>query len=66
MALAELFLRAEYDPVFYHSLQRAGDRAAPLVRPQREIAAWKLLLRELEKWKLMHHIRNGGPLESRL
>lgn len=66
MALAGLFLRAEYDHAFYQSLKRACERAAPLVRPQREIAGWKLLLRELEKWKIKHHLRNGGPLESTL
>jgi putative glycosyltransferase (TIGR04348 family) len=66
MALAELFLRAEYDHAFYQSLKRACERAAPLVRPQREIDAWKLLLRELENWKLKHHIRYGNHLESRL
>jgi putative glycosyltransferase (TIGR04348 family) len=66
MALAELFLRAEYDHGFYQSLKRACERAAPLVLPQREIAGWKLLLRELENWKLKHHLKNGGPLESRL
>jgi putative glycosyltransferase (TIGR04348 family) len=66
LALAELLLRAEYDPAFYQSLKRACDRAAPLVRPQRESAAWKLLLRELEKWKVNHHFSNGGPPESRL
>jgi putative glycosyltransferase (TIGR04348 family) len=66
MALAELFLRAEYDHDFYQSLKRACERAARLVRPQREIAGWKLLLRELEKWKLKRHLKNGAPLESSL
>jgi putative glycosyltransferase (TIGR04348 family) len=66
MALAELFLRAEYDHAFYQSLKRGCERAAPLVRPQREIDGWKLLLRELENWKLKHHIRYGNHLESRL
>jgi putative glycosyltransferase (TIGR04348 family) len=63
-ALAELLLRAEYDQDFYRSLKRACERAAPLVQPQREIASWKLVLRELAQWKLKHHLRNGGPPES--
>ena len=64
VALAELLMRAEYDQAFYHSLKRACERAAPLVQPQREIASWKLVLRELEQWKLKHHLRNRAPLES--
>ena len=64
MALAELLLRAEYDRDFYRSLKRACERAAPLVQPQREIASWKLMLRELEQWKLKHSPRNGAPLGS--
>jgi hypothetical protein len=65
-ALAELLLRAEYDPAFYASLKRACERAAPLVQPQREIASWKLVLRELQQWKLKHHLRNGAPRESNI
>ncbi|HEX2226102.1 MAG TPA: selenoneine biosynthesis selenosugar synthase SenB [Candidatus Binatia bacterium] len=65
-ALAELLLRAEYDTAFYRSLKRACERAAPLVQPQREIASWKLLLRELQQWKLKRHLRSGAPLESTL
>jgi putative glycosyltransferase (TIGR04348 family) len=60
-ALAELLLRAEYDQAFYGSLKRACERAAPLVQPQREIASWKLVLRELQQWKLKHYVRNGAP-----
>jgi putative glycosyltransferase (TIGR04348 family) len=63
-ALAELLLRAEYDPGFYRSLKRGCERAAPLVQPQRELASWKLLLRELQQWKLKHHLRDAAPLES--
>jgi putative glycosyltransferase (TIGR04348 family) len=64
MALAELLLRAEYDQDFYRSLKRACERAAPLVRPQREVASWKLVLRELQQWKLRQYPKNGAPLES--
>jgi putative glycosyltransferase (TIGR04348 family) len=64
MALAELLLRAEYDQDFYRLLKRACERAAPLVQPQREIASWKLVLRELQQWKLKRHLRNGDPRES--
>jgi putative glycosyltransferase (TIGR04348 family) len=59
VALAELLLRAEYDQDFYRSLKRACERAAPLVQPQREVASWRLVLRELAQWKLKHHLRNG-------
>lgn len=64
MALAELLLRAEYDHEFYQSLKRACARASVLVRPQREIASWKLLLREMEQWKLKNHLKNGRSPES--
>jgi glycosyltransferase involved in cell wall biosynthesis len=63
-ALAELLMRAEYDPAFYQSLKRACERAAPLVQPEREIASWKLVLRELEQWQLKHPRKNGASLES--
>jgi putative glycosyltransferase (TIGR04348 family) len=63
-ALAELLLRAEYDQGFYRSLKRACERAASLIQPQREIASWKLLLRELEQWKLKYRLRDGAPLGS--
>jgi putative glycosyltransferase (TIGR04348 family) len=64
MALAELLLRAEYDPEFYRSLKRACERAARLVRPQREVASWKLFLRELQRWKLKNHLNDAHPRES--
>jgi putative glycosyltransferase (TIGR04348 family) len=63
-ALAELLLRAEQDRAFYQSLKRACEHAAPLVEPRRETASWKLLLRELEQWKLKRRFRNGAALES--
>ena len=63
-ALAQLLLRAEYDQGFYRSLKRACERAAPLVQPQREVASWQLLLRELEQWKLKRPFRNGAALGS--
>jgi putative glycosyltransferase (TIGR04348 family) len=63
-ALAELFLRAEYDTGFYKALRRACERAAPLVEPRRELASWKLLLRELERWKVKNSFRNGASRES--
>jgi putative glycosyltransferase (TIGR04348 family) len=64
MALAELLLRAEYDQGFYQSLKRSCARAAVMIRPHREMASWKLLLRELQQWKLKNHLKNDHPLES--
>jgi putative glycosyltransferase (TIGR04348 family) len=47
VALARLLRRAETEPRFLESLRRAGARKAPLVRPAREIAAWRALLAEI-------------------
>ena len=47
--LKRLLLRAETDPVFYESLARHCAEAAPLVTPEREIQAWRQLVRELER-----------------
>ena len=46
--LTHLLLKAESYRPFYRSLQRRCARLSPLVNPQREIASWKLLLRELQ------------------
>ncbi|HTN72461.1 MAG TPA: selenoneine biosynthesis selenosugar synthase SenB [Methylomirabilota bacterium] len=46
--LTRLLLKAESHRPFYRSLQRRCARLASLVHPQREIASWKLLLRELQ------------------
>jgi putative glycosyltransferase (TIGR04348 family) len=46
-ALAQLFVRAEREPVFYQSLQAACDRLRPLFRPEAEVAAWSSLMDEL-------------------
>jgi putative glycosyltransferase (TIGR04348 family) len=44
--LRRLLLRAETDAQFYRALKRHCARAAKLVQPRREIAAWRKLLRE--------------------
>ena len=44
--LRRLLLRAEGDPEFYRSLARHCAKAAPLVRPEREVHAWRQLVRE--------------------
>jgi putative glycosyltransferase (TIGR04348 family) len=46
-ALTRLLWRAETDTAFYAALQAACARAAPLVLPERERAAWAALLAEL-------------------
>jgi putative glycosyltransferase (TIGR04348 family) len=46
--LAHLLLKAECDGAFYRSLKRRCAGLSVLVRPSREIASWKLLLRELQ------------------
>jgi putative glycosyltransferase (TIGR04348 family) len=46
--LARLLLKAESDAVFYRSLKRRCASRSVLVRPSREIASWKMLLRELQ------------------
>jgi hypothetical protein len=45
--LARLLRRIETDRVFVARLLRAIARRAPLFEPEREIAAWRLLLAEL-------------------
>lgn len=47
--LSTLLLRAERDRRFYRSLQRHCARAAKWVRPERELAAWRRLLREVAR-----------------
>ncbi len=47
--LKRLLLRAETDPAFYESLARHCAEAAPLVNPEREIQAWRQLVRELRQ-----------------
>ena len=46
-ALARLLRRVETDPKFTARLRRCIARRAPLFRPEREVAAWRKLLREL-------------------
>ena len=46
--LTRLLLKAESHRPFYRSLQRRCARLSSLVQPQREIASWKLLLREFQ------------------
>ena len=45
--LRDLLLKAESDPAFYKSLKRRCRDLAHLVKPQRELDAWRRLLREL-------------------
>jgi len=46
-ALARLLRRVETDRLFVNQLHRAVARRAPLFKPEREVAAWRLLLAEL-------------------
>jgi len=46
--LARLLLKVERNPLFYRSLQRRCARIAALVKPARELSAWKALLHELQ------------------
>ena len=48
-ALARLLRRIETDPKFTARLKRHIARLAPLFRPEREIAAWRTLLRDLSR-----------------
>lgn len=48
-ALARLLERLEQEPSFATLLAKAIARRAPLFRPAREIAAWRLLLAELSR-----------------
>ena len=45
--LRKLLLRAERDPVFYRSLKRQCRDLAHLVKPKRELDAWRRLLKEI-------------------
>lgn len=45
--LRRLLLRAENDPPFYESLTRHCAEVAPLVNPEREVNAWRQLIREV-------------------
>ena len=46
--LRRLLLKAESDGQFYRSLKAHCARAAKLIQPKREIAAWRRLLREIK------------------
>lgn len=46
--LTRVLLKAESNHPFYRLLQRRCAQLSPLVHPQREIASWKLLLRDLQ------------------
>jgi putative glycosyltransferase (TIGR04348 family) len=48
-ALTEILARAESDAGFYRSLKSICKRLSPLVSPNRESAAWKKLLQEIER-----------------
>jgi putative glycosyltransferase (TIGR04348 family) len=45
--LRRLLLKAENDREFYRALKRHCAHAAKLIRPRREVAAWRRLLKEL-------------------
>lgn len=45
--LKQLLLKAENNREFYRALKRHCARAAKLIRPRREVAAWRRLLKEL-------------------
>jgi putative glycosyltransferase (TIGR04348 family) len=51
--LAELLLKSERDGKFYRTLSRYCRRLSYLVRPQREVAAWRSLLRELRRREIV-------------
>jgi glycosyltransferase involved in cell wall biosynthesis len=44
--LAELLIKSESDKKFYRRLKRHCEELSDLVRPKREIDAWRSLLRE--------------------
>jgi len=62
--LTRLLLKAECDGAFYRALKRCCARVSVLVRPRREIASWKLLLRELQPNRSNHRITSAAPRES--
>ena len=45
--LRRLLLRAESDREFYRALKRQCQSLAPIVKPQRELAAWRDLIKEI-------------------
>lgn len=45
--LRQLLIKAENDPHFYNAIKRHCKRLSPLVKPQRELAAWGELLRDI-------------------
>ena len=49
VALRDILARAESDAKFYRSLKSICKRLSPLVSPGRESAAWKQLLKELQR-----------------
>lgn len=48
-ALARLLKRLELEPAFVTRLTKVLARRAPLIRPAREVAAWRRLLREVAR-----------------
>jgi putative glycosyltransferase (TIGR04348 family) len=48
ISLSEILFRAESDRTFYRSLKSICKSLSPLVAPNREVAAWKRLLQELQ------------------
>jgi glycosyltransferase involved in cell wall biosynthesis len=55
--LAELLSRAETDPAFYRSLEKACRARAYLTDPAQELESWRELLSEL--------VGQGAPAQSR-
>jgi glycosyltransferase involved in cell wall biosynthesis len=49
--LRSLLLKSESDPRFYRKIQRQCRKLAALVKPQREINHWKMLLRAVSAKK---------------
>ena len=49
LALSQLMLRCESDPVFLERLRASGDRVAPLFEWPREKAAWAALIAGLDR-----------------
>jgi putative glycosyltransferase (TIGR04348 family) len=45
--LRRLLIKAESDPRFYRALERYCKKLSPLVKPQRELAAWRELLGDI-------------------
>jgi glycosyltransferase involved in cell wall biosynthesis len=49
--LADLLRRSENDKKFYRGLKRHCEKLSYLVRPRRELHAWRSLLREVSQTK---------------